>query len=263
MSNYSLKAYKQKVVIGSVIVVALISIVMVFIALNEHNEEAENSLVGLNDAIPESENNKDNINIKMTRNIEVPETDNQGSMEEGIDELTPYSNNEIVENKVDPYDTIYNDIEALKAGDQITTIRYFGDSDTFTSDIVADKLAATLITFISSEEREDDSTEVIVHVCALDYNLMKDDSEKLKVELSTENSEETLTDTVNKELAKNVVDGKYDVHYNIPVTVQDGLVKVTEELKQAITGNWYSGMNVELQTVNCILDESITILAGG
>ena len=63
----------------------------------------------------------------------------------------------------------------------------------------------------------------------------------------------TITDEkeLNIEIAKGVVNGNYDLHYTIPVTVENCAVVVTEEIKQALTGGWYTGVGTALANVEC------------
>ncbi len=173
----------------------------------------------------------------------------QGRSVEGADEPD-------TEQSIDPYSIIASDIEAIKSMDKAVISRYFGDSDIFSADIVGDKLAATLTSFISSGENEEGNIETIIHICTLDYNKMLDANKKLKEELINkgEVDESSINEQIKKELAKGVVKGDFDIHYNIPVEIVDNQVKVTEELKQAITGGWYNGINTDLQPVSCPLD---------
>lgn len=171
-------------------------------------------------------------------------------------ELTPRAAPNMPEEVyVDPYEIIANDIEQIRNKDQFTIERYFGNSNVFTADTVADKLTATIVSFLSSEE-SDEGTKVVVHICTLDYDKMKDASNTIKTEIanSSESDESiNIDDETKKEVAKGVVKGQFDLHYNIPVIVKNGKVIVSEEYKQALTGNWYHGVNTELQPVDCPL----------
>lgn len=175
---------------------------------------------------------------------------------------------------LDPYETIQLELDQLKDKDTLTTEKYFGMSEVFTPDKVADRLAATVVTFISKENLEDGSNKVILHICTLDYNKMQSKSNEVYSELNTAtatpmpdneadspetpaNMEEIDIDSeVKKEVAKGVVTGDFEVHYTIPIIVKDGSVVVTEELKQALTGNWYTGIGTSLKEVECPLKET-------
>lgn len=158
---------------------------------------------------------------------------------------------------VDPYEVIAHDIELLKNKDKFIVERYFGNSDVFTADAIADKLSATIVSFLSSEETED-GVKVIVHICTLDYDKMKEASNNIKNEIVSNNdSEENIVveDEIKKEVAKGVVTGQFDLHYNIPVLVKNNEIIISEEYKQALTGNWYHGVSTELQSVECPLTD--------
>lgn len=155
---------------------------------------------------------------------------------------------------IDPYELVASEIELLKSKDVYTVEKYFGKSDIFTPESVGDKLTATVVSFMSSEELED-STKVVIHICTLDYVKMKNASETIKSEIEASDTSEDIDDTTKKEVAKGVVKGQFDIHYNIPVIVKNCEVAVTEELKQAITGNWYKGIGTELKTVDCPLSK--------
>ena len=153
----------------------------------------------------------------------------------------------------DPYQIIVSDIEAIKSSNQTVIEKYFGGSATFSPDIVADKLAATTVTFVSSEVI-DTTTTVNVHICTLDYNKMLEADKKFKQEqLDKGETEENSKEFSKKELAKGVVNGEYALHYTVPVKVANGSVEITEAFKEAITGGWYKGIDVQLQPVECPL----------
>lgn len=175
---------------------------------------------------------------------------------------------------LDPYETIQLELDLLKDKDILTTEKYFGMSEVFTPDKIADRLAATVVTFISKENLGDGSNKVILHICTLDYNKMQSKSNEVYSELNAAtatpmpdneaDSPETLANMeeididseVKKEVAKGVVTGDFEVHYTIPIIVKDGSVVVTEELKQALTGNWYTGIGTSLKEVECPLKET-------
>jgi hypothetical protein len=154
-----------------------------------------------------------------------------------------------------PFEVFQSEIELLRSADSDTVKKYFGDSDTFTPEIISDRVTASAVSFVSSTANEDGTTELVVHICTLDYDAMNEAAASIKSKLSEENTSTNIDDDTKLEVAKGVVKGDYDLHYTIPVTVKDGQVVVTEQLKQAITGNWYHGVNVQLQSVECPLDK--------
>ena len=160
----------------------------------------------------------------------------------------------------DPYSIVETEIEALKNKDATMVNKYFGESTVFTADAIADRLTATVVSFVSSKEIENNQ-EIVVHICTLDYDKMNEAAKEIKSGLETEAEEsdgattEEIANTTNKEVAKGVVSGDFDLHYNIPIIIENGSVVVTEELKQAITGNWYKGVNITLESVECHLEK--------
>ena len=223
----NLKISKPMVVIASAIILMVLCIVMIIALFQEGVSRLSEMPQGVNEIILE--------NKTMELRSE--------SIEESL------ATNDIVV-ETDPYELIYNDIENIKAGDANTITRYFGSSEVFSPDIVSDKLAATMVSFISSETKEDGTIEVLIHICALDYDLMVNDTNSLRMASEDGQMDE---DVIKKEIAKGIVRGDYDVHYTIPVVVSNNTVKVTEELKQVITGNWYNGLNIVLTQVDCPL----------
>lgn len=160
----------------------------------------------------------------------------------------------------DPYSIVETEIEALKNKDVTMVNKYFGESTVFTADAIADRLTATVVSFVSSKEIENNQ-EIVVHICTLDYDKMNEAAKEIKSSLETEAEEsdgattDEIANTTNKEVAKGVVSGDFDLHYNIPIRIENGSVVVTEELKQAITGNWYKGVNITLESVECHLEK--------
>lgn len=160
----------------------------------------------------------------------------------------------------DPYSIVETEIEALKNKDATMVNKYFGESTVFTADAIADRLTATVVSFVSSKEIENNQ-EIVVHICTLDYDKMNEAAKEIKSSIETEAEEsdgattEEIANTTNKEVAKGVVSGDFDLHYNIPIRIENGSVVVTEELKQAITGNWYKGVNITLESVECHLEK--------
>lgn len=154
------------------------------------------------------------------------------------------------------YKKIENELELLKQHDKDMIRKYFGESKEFTEDTIADKLTATRISFISAECNKD-TAYVVVHICTLDYNKMNQDYMAYKQGLVKENesiSDEDIKRETSTEVAKGVLDGRYDAHYNIPVTVSKDGVIVSEQYKQAITGNWYKGVGSGLESTSCPLN---------
>ncbi len=157
---------------------------------------------------------------------------------------------------------IVDELNKLKSGDKETIKRWFGDGETFTKENVADRTMATVVTFMYNSNKEADGEEKTgeaVHICTLNYTAMQEASDKLKEQYKNSNvsmSDEDLIEISKIDLAEMTADGMFDAHYTIKVQVDGGKVIVTDELKQAITGNWYKGVGVELKNVECPLSET-------
>lgn len=234
----------------AIFAVALVVNIIAIIFLIGNRSEAKNTdILAVNDIISEpiesTDIENDTDGLSEDRQAETAEeTHEQSGDTNDTSGVAPAELTQSQES-ADPYSILAKDIQALKDGDTATIARYFGDSTAFTSKSISDKLTATVVTFVSSEQTET-GTKLIVHICTLDYNKLKTQSDTLTAEKASELSEDDKI-----ELAKGVVQGLYDLHYNIPVEIQNGQVVVTEELKQAITGNWYTGVDVSLTTVDC------------
>lgn len=151
------------------------------------------------------------------------------------------------------FNNLKADIDGIKAGDPEIIAKYFGTSDVFTPETVADRVSATIITLVSSEPTENGEYNLIVHVCTIDYPKMNSDYATAEANLGDDTGDGTKA---KKEVTRNLIDGSYKVCYNIPLVVNsDGLV-VSEAFKQAITGSWYTGTNVSLSPAECILSDS-------
>ena len=142
---------------------------------------------------------------------------------------------------------ITTEIELLKAGDSQMVIKYFGKSDVYTPDKIANQVKTTVITFIGEETVNDKGNKVRnIHVCNVDYIDMNKDYEGLTAQgISDEDAK--------IQLAKNTIDRKYDTCYNIPVELDDNGVIVSEALKEALTGRFYTTSGTNMVKVDCIV----------
>lgn len=190
-----------------------------------------------------------------------------------VDERIVEEKREILSSLPDAYSAIVLDFEKLKAGDSETVTRYFGESEVFTPETVADRVYGTTVNFISQEaDPESDTTAVVLHICTIDYPSMNGDfisaeetqlaQYKLDQEGGTlgDKTEADYKETAKKEVTRNLIDGKYKVCYNIPITVDNTTSTpiVNETFKQAITGSWYTGPGntSQLNPVECLVGTS-------
>lgn len=162
----------------------------------------------------------------------------------------------------DYFEILLNDLNNLKNGDDKTVTNYFGTSDVFTPEVIADRVSVTTMSLIDYSVDELGNNVVNTHICTINYDLMNSDYTQVEAEQKEiydaevskgNNPELSYTDSAKKIIAANLIEGKYNVCYNIPVTIIDNAVVVSESIKQAITGGWYNGVGVELTPAKCIV----------
>ena len=141
-------------------------------------------------------------------------------------------------------------LNKLKSGDLDTVKECFGDIDIFSPNLVADRVSASTVKLISSEEIGDE-TELLVHICTIDYNLMNNDYE-YEIDNTFANDAEA-DNKAKRKVAQKLIDGVYKVCYNIPVRFKGNQMIVSELFKSAITGGWYKAIGIELEQVGCII----------
>ena len=141
------------------------------------------------------------------------------------------TNTEIAQETTEKQAIIINELNALKAGKLETVKKYFGESDSFAPDIVADRVAPAEIHFITNPES---SNVIYAHICTLDYQ---------KILKSFVEGSEDIT--------AGILNGDYDICYTVSISINDdNTVIITEALKEAITGGWYLS---DAEPVACIL----------
>lgn len=141
------------------------------------------------------------------------------------------------------FDKLKADFDKLQAGDTSVIEKYFGTGEQMTSESVADRVSASSIKLLSLSDIVNTSS-IVVHVCSIDYEAMNKDY----ATLCKSDSEETDAKT---ELATNLADGKYNVCYNIILSIDPEATEavINEQFKQAITGGWYQGLGENLEEV--------------
>lgn len=176
---------------------------------------------------------------------DIPYIEAYGSAE--VNYTEDEENSEIIEIDAEyAYNLIVDEFQKLQNKDVDTITKYFGLSDIFTPETVSDRIVASKLTCMSFEAQEDGSYIVNVHICTLEYNAMNKDFNELK--------EDKDDDESKRIVANNLLDSKYDIHYNIPISIVNGEIVVSEYFKHAITGGWYTGVGVELEPVDCELN---------
>ena len=225
----------------------------------------------------DNENNETKA-LSLETTIEVVNTDevDESADIEVASEVDPTPINEIpanVEvtteealsgNTVDYFSIIVDDVEKLKAADVDTVVKYFGTSDVFTPEVIADRVSATNVNLINYEFMSDGYVRANLHICTIDYNVMNNDFNAILTEKQTEydnavaegkTPEVGYLEATKKQIATNLIEGKYEVCYNIPVTIDtDNNIVIAESFKQAITGGWYTGVGVTLTAADCVVE---------
>lgn len=165
---------------------------------------------------------------------------------------TVLDSNELAPIKVDYYNILIQDLEKLRSGDKDIVTKYFGNSDSITPEIIADRVKATRINFISDEFNEDNNEIINIHICTINYTNMNNDFKYTKdIFISNGEDEQSAITKATEEIAKCLLENKYKQCFNIPITIKDNDIVISESFKQAITGGWYNGINVELIPVEC------------
>lgn len=252
----SQKSNKLLVAVICAVLFAVVTTVIIVALLNEKTlKDSGIGPLAINDMITGQDSLEiNNESIEELPNTMIPKSKGTEAVEAySLDTEQAESIQEDTEVMVNDPAVLTLDFEALKAKDEETVKRYFGDSKTFSPDIIANKIAATKLTIISQETLDNETLNVVAHVCTLDYYKMQETSSTMTEELKNK-GEENIEEAVKKEIAKMVVTGEFALHYSIPVIIQNGTVMVTEELKQAITGGWYKGLNTELKPIECPLE---------
>jgi hypothetical protein len=245
------KAGAHKILFFSISFIIIVMIAILIAVSNNSNKieepEAKELGVSLESSVLAINEVDEDENIENTEDIEGIDVTTDSEVLESLEAV-----DETNDEDTSAYDIIAEDLENIKSADVDTVSKYFGVSDTFTPEIVSDRVASTIVTFIDEEDTEDGKV-ITVHLCTLDYNTMNSEYQSKVAENKDEegNISDEQLNAINKEIATSVYDGEYKVCYNIPVTIKDNTVVVSEAFKQAITGGWYSGTGIELTPVEC------------
>ena len=147
-------------------------------------------------------------------------------------------------------------LELLQSGNVETIQGWFGLGSEYTPEKVQDATKHTEFTVIKDKEAPEGY--IAVHVCNIDYRRMDNVRQILHDEYIKKNvamKEEDRTILVDKEINKNIADGKYDKHFKVYVRSINGKLEINEDLKQAFTGGWYWGTGEELKGHRCIYNK--------
>lgn len=135
----------------------------------------------------------------------------------------------VSENSITNKAIVLRDIGKIKAGDKEEVLRWFGQSDVYTSEFISNsaRQAATLVA-----EENDGIVNLVI-----EYTSYKDISNEIN-ELKKQGSSNSDLSAAVKEMLKT---NKYLKHESVYVTVKDGKVVVTEKLKRIVTCESYAG----------------------
>ena len=243
----------------SLVVVTVLSVTIHMITKSDQKVEEDLLAVSLtatnkadNETIEEDVVNTENVeNNQTSENSEIPAELLQSN--KTVMSFDVKIDGTMVPEEIDYYRVFIDEFEKIKAGDKDTIVKYFGNSDVFLPEVVADRMMATEITFLSYSEDKNGDREINIHVCTVDYQKMNNDFTSAKDNSVSNGATETdATELAKRTVAENLINNEYKVCYNIPVIVHDGEIVPKEYLKQALTGGWYTGIGIELEPVKCI-----------
>jgi hypothetical protein len=136
---------------------------------------------------------------------------------------------------------VQNDIEAIRNGEDSIIVKWYGMSDIFTPEFIANTSSRVIVNFIDSELQP---AEVRLHLCAVQYSLVEEDMKKLAEEYDEPQE-------ISNIVANKILNGDYSKCYNVTVSVNaDGIVP-TEELKVVMSGGAYK--TVEVEETECLV----------
>lgn len=180
-------------------------------------------------------------NIEQSDNIEDENTDSIEIESRIIGDTRNY------------FTILQDDLDSIKNQNIEIIEKYFGTSDVFTPETVADRVSLSTVTLINEEVTSSNEEELIIHICTVDYVKMNSDYTKYTKKYKKEGLDKNDAKyQAKKDVTKKMLKNKYKVCYNIPIKVSDGSIVVSEAFKQAITGGWYAGVGTKLTDVDCI-----------
>jgi len=146
-------------------------------------------------------------------------------------------------------------INLLKNGDTDTIRGWFGLGADFTSKAVMEATRYARITVI--DDKKAPEGYLAIHVCNVDYRKLMEARKELYNSYLKKNvamNDNDRNRLINELLEQDIRDKKFDKHYKVYVTSNNGVLEITEDLKQAVTGGWYLGIGEELPGYRCIYD---------
>ena len=167
-----------------------------------------------------------------------------------IEEVT--ESNESTDDISDGYRDAFNqfkyEVEKLQAGDIDIIHRYFGYSDAYTDYNVASVTKSTEITLLRAGDKGEFGGDLItVKIDTVDQSKIQPEREKIRdylVSMNVAINEDDLKQAVEERVQYLYEEEGNKLTFVLTLEVLDGNVLITEELKSAITGNWYKGVDI-------------------
>lgn len=228
--KYKLAKVLPKIAIGLFLVIIIILVIYIKCSRPKNNSELSNKLntdKKIDTEVVNKADNIDNVNTVSNSAIDVEYTGD-------------YSIKSLIE----------YDIQLLKQNDKSTKERYFGESD-----VISDTDFGELLKYVRITElnKQDKSLNVQrIHICTLDYEKLYKERKAIRKEALDRNS--AISDESVKQLINKAVDkdkNKLKKCYEIEVKAENRKLVITEQLKSAITGEWYKGIGTKLKNAKC------------
>lgn len=160
--------------------------------------------------------------------------------------------------EVDLPKTILNvfesDIESIKAGGTETIQRYFGESTGLTKD-KSNKIFSHLKINVIKETEE--SIDIEVHT--VNWERIYADTQIYSKQVKDSNvgiSDHDLESYVSSYITEQINSGVYDINFEISIRfmADTNLIEITENLKRALTGNWYYSLDCDIEPILEIIE---------
>lgn len=152
-------------------------------------------------------------------------------------------------------DLIEYDIELLKNNDEELKLKYFGESYTIKNTEFDRIMRYTHIHEVESKKNTENRQ--IIHICTVDMNKLNEIRNKIVDTAKSRNTaitDESLKVIITDGLDKYAKKREYKQCYEIEVEKYNGRLVITEDLKSAITGRWYTGIETKLKDIHCDYD---------
>ena len=147
------------------------------------------------------------------------------------------------------------ELTELKNGNEDVIRRWFGSGIEYTSENVSRFTQYAKVTATESKDTPDGY--ISIHVCNMDNRKLMKLNKKLTEGYNKKNvamKESDRDALVNEKVQAEIRNGGMDKHFSLIVRSDNGVLEITDELKQALTGGWYHGSIGEMQGYKCIFE---------